>query len=177
MLMQFVANTPKWVFALFATLLWLGWSQTITRSVGLRRITVMPLAMTGLSLYGTASAFGASPQVLLAWLVAAGVMVGLVLQRPLAAGTRYQPSERRFTVPGSWVPLTLIMGIFLTKYIVGAALALQPALAHSAGFALVFGTLYGAFSGLFAARAACLLRLALIQQDRALLPAPSTLGA
>ena len=39
MLLQILANTPKWVFALFAALLWLGLSQLLTRRVGLSRIT------------------------------------------------------------------------------------------------------------------------------------------
>lgn len=172
MLMQIIAQTPKWVFALFAALLWLGLSQAVTRAVGMRRITLMPLAMSGLSLYGTVSAFGAAPQVLLAWLMAASAVAWLVLQRPAPADASYDAATRVFTLPGSWVPLTLIMGIFLTKYIVGAAMSMQPGLAHNAGFALVVGSLNGAFSGMFAARAARLWRLVL-RENRAALAQPA----
>ncbi|MFZ4479569.1 MAG: DUF6622 family protein [Rhodoferax sp.] len=161
MLMQIITNTPHWVWALLASLLWLGLSQALPRSASLKRITIMPVAMTGLSLYGTVAAFGAEPQVLLLWLTAASLMVVLLMQRSPSEAIRYDPATRRFAMPGSWVPLLLIMGLFATKYVVGATSAMQPGLAHEAGFSLGFTLLYGAFSGVFLARAAGLWRIAL----------------
>ena len=76
------------------------------------------------------------------------------------AGARYCNASRRFDLPGSAMPLVLIMGIFLTKYLVGVELAMQPALARDSAFALQIAALYGAFSGLFVARAMRLWRLA-----------------
>lgn len=161
MLHQILANTPRWVWGLLLALLWLGLSQTVGRTASLKRITLLPLAMTGLSLYGAVTAFGADPQVLLVWLCAGGLAITLVLQPALPQATRYDPATRRFTLPGSWLPLLLMLGIFMTKYLVGAVSAMQPALAHDAGFSLGFATLYGAFAGIFLARAARLWRLAL----------------
>lgn len=165
MLNQILANTPRWVWGLLLALLWLGLSQAVSRTASLRRITFMPLAMTGLSLYGTVTAFGTDPQVLLVWLCASGLISALVLQQALPAATRYDPATRRFTLPGSWVPLLLILGIFVTKYVVGTVTALQPTLARDAAFVLGFSALHGAFSGVFLARAARLWQLAL-QIDR-----------
>jgi preprotein translocase subunit SecF len=165
MLAQIIIHTPLWVWGLLLALLALGLNQMVTRTVALRRTTFLPLAMVALSLYGTVSAFGTAPPVLLAWLVAGAAAGALVLKRPLPPGTRFDAASRRFTVPGSAVPLALIVGIFLVKYGVGATLAVQPALAHSADFRLVFGALYGIFSGVFAARAIRLWRLAL-QHER-----------
>ena len=161
MLDQIITNTPRWVWALLAALLWLGLSQALPRSASLKRITIMPVAMTGLSLYGTVTAFGAEPQLLLLWLAAASLMLVLLMQRSVPEATRYDPATRRFALPGSWVPLMLILGLFVTKYVVGAASAMQPALAREAGFSVGFAMLYGAFSGVFLARAARLWRLAL----------------
>jgi len=161
MINQILINTPRWVWILLLALLWLGASQAVTRTVSLRRITLLPLVMTGLSLYGTVAAFGPDLPVLLAWLGAAGLMAMLVLQPGLPDGARYHPATRRFTLPGSLIPLMLILGLFSIKYVVGASTAMQPALARDATFSLGFGTLYGAFSGVFLARAARLWRLAL----------------
>ena len=161
MLYQIFTNTPRWVWVLLAALLWLGLSQALPRMASLKRITVMPLVMTGLALYGTVTAFGTDPQVLLVWLGAAGLVLLLLMQRTLPEGIRYDPSTRCFSLPGSWAPLMLILGLFITKYIVGAATALQPALSHEAGFSLGFAMLYGGFSGVFLARAARLWHLAL----------------
>jgi hypothetical protein len=165
MLNQILIHTPRWVWLLLLALLWLGLSQAVTRSASLRRITVMPLALTGLSLYGTVTAFGGDPQILLIWLGTMALMATAVMQRPLPDACRYNPATRRFTLPGSWVPLLLILGLFLTKYVVGAITAMQPALVVDVSFSLGFSALYGAFSGVFLARAGRLWRLAM-QLDR-----------
>lgn len=165
MLTQIFLHTPKWVYILFATLLWLGARQLLAHSMSLGRATVMPIVMTGLSIYGVASAFGASSLSLLGWAAAAGVALTLVLQRGLPAGTRYDEATRRFHVAGSAVPLLLMMGIFFTKYGVGATLAMHPEVRHDAAFALAIALLYGVFSGVFAGRALRLWKLA-IREDR-----------
>jgi hypothetical protein len=161
MLMQVILHTPKWVFAVFFLLLWLGAKQLLTNQVSLSRVTLMPVAMGGLSVYGMVSVFGDAVGPLLGWAAAAVVMLSLVLQRPLPATTRYDAAQRRFHVAGSAVPLALMMGIFLTKYVVGAALAMHPELRQQAAFGLVVPVLYGAFTGVFAGRAVRLWKLAI----------------
>ena len=161
MLLQILAHTPKWVFALFAVLLSLGAKQLLAGRVGLARITILPLAMSALSFWGVISAFGDSPLALLGWAAAAGTLGAFVLARPLPASTRYEPSTRSFLVAGSAVPLVLMMGIFFTKYVVGVLLVMHPRMAHQGEFTIAIGTLYGAFSGTFAARSLRLWKLAL----------------
>lgn len=163
MFYQIIIHTPIWVWALLALLLWLGLKQSLPGRFSLLRITLLPLALTGLSLFGAVSTFGSTPAVMLTWLAAAIVLATWVLQIPLPDATRYDTRTRTFQVPGSWVPLALMMGIFANKYGVGVSLALHPQLAHEAVFTLGFSALYGAFSGVFAARAARLWRLALGQ--------------
>jgi hypothetical protein len=158
-------GTPTWVWGLLTALLALGLSQVRTREVSLARTTVMPVAMGGLSLWGTASAFGNSPT--LVWVVLAALMAALVGRRPAAHGTRFDAGERSFIVPGSWVPMALIAGIFMTKYVVGVDLAMQPSLAGDGTYSLLIGALYGLFTGTFAGRAARLWRLAMGGQVKA----------
>jgi hypothetical protein len=165
MLLQILSHTPRWVFALFALLVWLGGRQLLAGRVSLARVTLLPIAMTGLSVYGVLSAFGDSPMALAGWAAAAVVAAAIVLQRALPAGTRYSADTRSFHVAGSAVPLLLMLGIFFTKYVVGVQTAMHPALAHQHDFALAVGTLYGAFSGIFVARTLRLWQLA-IRSDR-----------
>ena len=167
MLLQIIAHTPRWVFAVFALLVWIGSRQLLAGRVSLNRVTIVPIAMAGLSVYGVLSAFGDSPMALAGWAVAAAVAVALVLRRPLPPATRYDADTRSFHVAGSAVPLALMMGIFLTKYVVGVQIALHPELAHHHNFALAIGTLYGAFSGIFAGRTLRLWKLAM-RRDRAI---------
>ena len=159
MLNLILTQTPKWVWALLAALLWLGLSQTVSRTASLSRVTIMPLAMIGLSIFGVLSVFGTNLTSLMVWLAAGAVMFALILCTTRSQSIRYDPTKRLFSLPGSWVPLALILGIFVTKYVVGVMTALQPSLAQEANFALPIVALYGAFSGVFLSRAVRLWRL------------------
>ncbi|MEO8247921.1 MAG: DUF6622 family protein [Burkholderiales bacterium] len=171
MLLQILAHTPKWVFFLFAGLLWLGINQMFSRDARLGRVLGIAIGMVALSLYGTIAAFGGSEHSLVlalgAWIATASATVGWLLSQEVPAGTHYDAANRRLTLPGSIVPLALMMGIFFAKYGVAVATVLHPQLPANATFALVCGALYGAFSGGFAGRAARLMRLALAPQKGA----------
>lgn len=155
-----LAHTPGWVYGLLAALLALGVSQCFAREASLQRVLTLPLGMTALAVSGLVSAFGSAPASLSLWVMAAVLAAGAVSATPLPEGTRYDAAERRFTLPGSLVPLLLIAGVFSVKYAVGVTLALQPGLAHQPGFAAAVSALYGLFSGLFIGRAARLWKLA-----------------
>jgi hypothetical protein len=159
MVAQIISNTPVWVWALFLALIWLGSKQLMFRVTGFGRVVRMALLMTAFSLYGTVSAFGASPEALACWLGAALAACLFVLRLPLAEGTRYMPEKRAFELPGSAVPLGLMLGIFSVKYVAGVMIAMHAPLVQTALFAPVLGLMYGAFSGIFLGRAGRLVRL------------------
>jgi hypothetical protein len=159
MLMQILLHTPFWVFGLFAALLVVGLLQLSARRAGLVKVSILPLAMLGLSLYGVSAGFASQPWVLLVWLKALSTSAWLVMRRPLPAGTGYDEATRTFTLPGSAVPLVMMMGIFVTKYAVGVAMVLQPGLAQHTTSAFAISLLYGALSGVFLGRAMRLWRL------------------
>lgn len=154
------SGTPTWVWFLLVALAWLGLRQTLTQTASLRRVTLMPLALVALSLYGTVTVFGDQPLALLVWAKAAAVATLLVLRRPVAPNTRFDLASQTFTLPGTWAPLALMMTIFCTKYAVGITNAINPSLLHSTTIALVVSTLYGVCSGVLIGRALRLWRLA-----------------
>lgn len=61
---------------------------------------------------------------------------------------------------GSWMPLALILCLFLTRFIVNVALAINPDLLQRSSTALAAGFIYGTFSGIFLARSLVTWRLA-----------------
>ncbi|HEV8313438.1 MAG TPA: DUF6622 family protein, partial [Burkholderiaceae bacterium] len=79
----------------------------------------------------------------------------------LPVGTVYDARARRFSLPGSPVPLVLMMGIFCTKFVAGVTLATAPQMAQELSFALPIAAMYGAFSGVFLGRAMRLWKLAM----------------
>jgi hypothetical protein len=166
-----VRHTPHWVWGLLGALLALGASQLAPRRASPLRVCLVPVSLTIFAIYGLVAAFGGSGQeagAAGAWLGATIGSLALSLWRfpaPLA-GTRFDPATNTFALPGSVLPLLLIAGIFLTKYIVGIELALQPSQAQSAPFVLTVALLYGAFNGLFVARLARLWRLTRVHPSR-----------
>jgi len=153
MFIAILQHTPVWVWGLFVALVALGLSQTRDREMTLVRVTVLPLVLVGLSLSGVLSAFGHAPLPLGGW--AAGVGAALVFGRQFVAvrGARWLAQTGRLYVPGSWLPLVLIVGLFCIKYVAGASLSMHPTLSTDAAFAGLCSLAYGGFSGLFLARA------------------------
>ncbi|MBK6008159.1 hypothetical protein JJB11_18810 [Ramlibacter ginsenosidimutans] len=163
-----VRNTPKWVWGLLAFLLALGISQLRDRTVGVARASIMPVAMTALSLWGMLAAFGSSPLLASAlgvWIVCAGLVYAAVAT--LRTKASYDPASRTYALPGSVVPLALVLGIFLVKYFVGVELAMAPALTRDTQYALTVAAIYGALTGMFIGRASLLWRLSLRPQTAA----------
>ena len=160
MLIEILKRTPPWVFVLFFVLLALGYSQSKERAVKRGSVSVLPIAMIALSFYSVFSAFGIAPIGFIFWLIGGGaaVLLGLVLTAP--RGVRYSTETQLYLVPGSWLPLVLIMIIFFIRYYVGYAFARQLSIAGEPAFIGSISFCYGLFSGLFFARAMVIWRSA-----------------
>jgi hypothetical protein len=160
MFISIVQHAPTWVWVLLAALIALGVSQSFPRLMTVRRATLVPAALVGLSLYGVISAFGAQPLALAAW--AAGLAAATLAAGAAKAwrGVRWAADQQRLQVPGSWLPMGLILALFTTKFGVGATLAMHPGFAADTSFAVEAGLVYGAFSGLFLARAVVMWKVA-----------------
>lgn len=156
--LSILQHTPSWVWAVLLILLWRGLSQARPHRITLRRLSILPLVMLGLSLWGVTSTFG-SFAALAAW--AAGVLAtsALMLSSGAQRGVQWSATEQHFSMPGSWLPLVVILGIFCTKFAVGVSLALHPGLHSETAFALGASLAYGGFSGFFAGRALGLARM------------------
>ncbi|HEY9103507.1 DUF6622 family protein [Chitinimonas sp.] len=160
MILAILQHTPTWVFILFAVLFWLGLRQTRDNTVSQYRTAIMPVFMLGLSFSGVAGAFPTLPQTYVAWF--AGVAASVLVYRMVGvrSAASYDPQQGTFHLPGSWLPLCLMLTIFSTKYVMAIFLAMHPALHSQALFATGLSLIYGLLSGLFLARAANLWLLA-----------------
>lgn len=152
MFFMIISRTPVWVWALLAALVALGLTQTRTRQMTLVRATALPSVMMGLSLFGVLSTFGAKALPLGAWLIA---LVGSALAAQALGvwrGALWSATTSRFEVPGSWLPMAIILSIFVVKFYVGVSVGMQPSLKADTQFSTVVCLIYGVFSGLFLAR-------------------------
>jgi hypothetical protein len=84
---------------------------------------------------------------------AVGAALGFVSNRSLDLPRRVSANaDGSFTVGGSIAPLLLFVGVFMVRYVVNVALAIQPSLAHDPVAAAAAAIAYGFTTGLLAAR-------------------------
>jgi hypothetical protein len=153
-------QTPPWVWVVLIALIIRGFKQTMPRRRTLRSSTVLPLVMVALSFYGVTSVFSLQPLALVAWVCGATVTLLLAQTLQVWRGIRWVPQEQAVWMPGSWLPLVLMLGIFCIKFGVAVSLAADPDLALDRAFAGMAGLVYGSFSGMFLSRAMAVWRAA-----------------
>lgn len=155
-MLQILSHTPPWVFALFAGLLAFGILQTRSRNVKALVAYALPAGMVALSLSGIQSSFGFKPSPLAAWAVGLAAVAVIGYKAFPDRGISFNSAEGTFYIPGSWVPLAVIMAIFFAKYTFAVMQGLGIAAAQSPVTAVALSLIYGCLSGYFVARAASL---------------------
>ena len=148
-----LSRIPIWVFAVLALLIALGIWQSRPRTVSPATPILLALGFLLYSLYGVIGAFGISLAGLLPWTlaVASSVLAGPRVFGP--ADLTRVPGTSRIRVPGSWLPLGLMLGIFAAKFAVGFAEGAHLPVRNDAWFAPLISAALGALSGGFASRA------------------------
>lgn len=160
--MNTLQHIPVWVFALLLGLIAMGLQQTRTRQLRSKRLLGIGIALTVFTLIGVVQQWRHTPWLalgLLSWAAACCASAWPLGQGAAPQGAVYNPETRRFTVPGSWLPLALFMTIFACKFVVGMLSATAPEHLDSVQAAIGISALYGLFSGLLNARALRLLKL------------------
>lgn len=115
--------------------------------------------MIALSIAGIQSSFGLVLVPVTSWAIALAIasLVGHALFRDQRVS--YDASAKTYFVPGSWVPLVVIMAIFFAKYVYAVMNALNAAAISTTPFVVGLSAVYGVLSGYFAARALNLISL------------------
>lgn len=157
-MLQILSHTPAWVFGLLLGLMVLGLQQTRNRQVKLWLAYLLPVGMVILSLVGVTSNFGVQLLTISLWMAGLCSVALVGYQLLPVKSLRYLTESNRFYIPGSWVPLFVILAIFFTKYVVAVLYALGNPITEQAAFMPVLCVVYGGFSGYFVARALCLVR-------------------
>ena len=149
--MNTIAALPAWPFAILAVLLALGYRQSRSRIVRPATLARLAAAMLALSLYGVMATFGVGVVPVLAW--AAGFGAVVLLAAPWLAPRGLAREGDAVRMPGSWVPMGLMLGIFVTKFGLGFATGMHAPMLHDAWFITLACVGLGMLSGAFTARA------------------------
>lgn len=153
MLIQILAHTPLYVWAILAFLLYRGAIALHARELEPRKLAVIPAVMLALSLQDIVAKFGSGGMALPLWAAATCAMAALVWTfggDRVAAGSL----PGRVRVRGSWGPMALMMAVFFTKYLASIMLAVRPHLRGDTVFVAAVCVLFGLFSGVFLGRLA-----------------------
>lgn len=151
MLQQIASHTPIYVWAILGFLVYRGIAASRDRSMSARSVFILPVVMLVLGLQSTANGFGLASPAGAAWL--AGIAAGVVLMWQRAGnGAVLDRAAGMVHLRGSWLPMVLMMTIFVGKFAMAVALASQPALRDNVAFALPACTAFGTLSGAFMAR-------------------------
>ena len=160
--MQIIQHIPVWVFALLLGLIALGLMQTRTRHIRMQRMLGLNIGLTIFTLVGVVQQWLPTPWLtlgLLSWAVACAFLTYALSAIAPPSGAAWDSHTRLFTVPGSWLPLTLFMAVFVCKFAVGMSNAMLPGELNNAVSAMAISAWYGLFSGLFNAQAWRILKL------------------
>lgn len=152
LLLEILYRTPGWAWAILCALLFLGWRQSRARVVGSVRIMLLPAMLLVLSFVGMGRQFGWQIVAVLTWLLtlAAGYALGVWMGWPRLS--RWMAHKQAYEVPGSWVPLGLMLCLYLAQFSAGVVRARHLPVGASVGFILLISTSYGLCSGLFVSR-------------------------
>jgi hypothetical protein len=153
---QIIRGTPIWVWVILIALIALGVQQLRTRVV--KRFTVL-IAPVVFLFVGLASS-GRSSMAFAMWAVTLLAVAAFTffVWKP-TAGARYDAAQDHLHLPGSVIPMLIMLAIFLLNYIINVALAIHPAWRGELVWQLVPAVVLGALSGVFIGRAATLFRM------------------
>ena len=154
--MQILKGTPIWVWAILAALLYLGSKQLKPRVVKRYSVLIAPVVFLFVGLMAS----GRGLVGFTTWAVSLMTFAAVTffVWQP-TAGARYEANGDRLHMPGSVVPMLLMLAIFLLNYVINVVLAVNPAYRSEMVWQVVPAFVLGALSGVFVGRAATLFRL------------------
>ena len=159
MIIEIIANTPKWVWLILIALTVYGKYLSKDQLVHEKMLFILPFVMIYMGLSGISSAFSETLLASTIWLSGIVLSCTLLYFLKLPAIGQYNIKDKAFKIFGSWVPYMIMLAIFCTKYVIGVATAMQLPLLETALFVSIISFLYGTFSGVFIYRTFSLLSL------------------
>ncbi len=145
---EIIANTPFWVWVILVALVALGLGQTRTERRSFSGLVipavvfaVIALAKLGYARFAADALFG----------TLGGGVLGIALILLTRPGRRTEKlADGSYLIRGEWMPLVVILVVFVGNYFVAVISAIAPELAQSTAAGLAVGAING-FSALYMA--------------------------
>ncbi len=141
-------GVPSWVIILFFVLLYMGIKRCQTRVVSVKRLLIVPIVFTYMSLRGASQLFHFS--VLSLVLLIAGALIGFGVGHWQVRNTEVKADKDRYLVqiPGSMSMLIMLMLVFLIEFFIHFSIDAHIGIAATAIFKWVAIVLSGIVVGI-----------------------------
>jgi hypothetical protein len=145
-------GTPVWVWILLVFLLSRGIKALKGGTAPLGKLAIVPVVFAVWGIAHLASEQAAGWQSAMAWVL--GAVAGVLAGAFIARKTRFtvDRAQKTVTLPGSAVPLILILVTFASKFWLGVELAISAPVAVDAGYVVLDALISGIVAGIFAGR-------------------------
>ena len=158
-----LSSLPTWVYLLFFALLHLGYKQTQTRTVSKTRLTVLPSVWIAFSLYNVLTVPNSTLLALLAWVLGLGFAFFINIHFLHRQPVQITQVGQDYVVPGSWIPMILMMTIFFFKMIQGYLVGNHLVTPHTTNYIIISSCISGLISGSFLARALSIFDMGIVR--------------
>jgi hypothetical protein len=147
-----ILGAPIWVWALLAVLVLRGFKALRSGTAPLAKLAITPVIVAGLGIAHLVSDPLAGWSAGIAWMT--GSLVGILGGIFIASRTRFivDPIANTVMLPGSPVPLLLMLAIFATKFWLGFEMATLSDASSLGMVALIGAAVSGAVAGMFGGR-------------------------
>lgn len=149
---EILLGTPIWVWILLVVLVSRGMKALKGGTAPLAKLGLVPAVFAGWGVQHLLTNPAAGWEAALMWIAggALGVSVGVALAK--RSGMTVDRVRRTVTLPGSAVPLALILVTFATKFWIGFELATATHVGVDSPFVVLGGLVSGLVAGIFAGR-------------------------
>jgi hypothetical protein len=149
---EIVRGTPVWVWVLLVYLLSRGFKALRGGTAPLGKLAIVPVVFAVWGIVHLVTEPAAGWQAACAW--GLGAVAGLLAGAFIARKSRFTIDRlnRTVTLPGSAVPLILILVTFASKFWLGVELAVSAPVAADSGYVVLDGLVSGIVAGIFAGR-------------------------
>lgn len=149
---QILSGTPTWVWILLAVLVSRGMKALKGGTAPLTKLAVVPAVFAAWGLQHLLTDPAAGWDTALMWIAGGALGVGVGVALAKRSGMTVDRVRRTVTLPGSAVPLVLILVTFAMKFWIGFELATATHAGVDSPFVVLSGLVSGVVAGIFAGR-------------------------
>jgi hypothetical protein len=144
--MEIFEHIPKYVFAIFALLIYLGYKRCFPRTIQVKRLFIFPVLFIFLSVKGKFAHIQLIDAGL--WFVGACVGIGLGFLHVSKYVVRADHDKKLIQLPGDWTMLVLLLVIFAFKFFIGYSAATDAAVIHTFWYKYIIMIVFGVITGM-----------------------------